>query len=154
MTVYPPFVDPAQSPPPLESLGRVHIVGIGGSGMSAIARLLLSAGVPVSGSDAVATDHAEGLHGARIEIGHDASHIRDADTVVVSTAIRESNPEVAEARRRGLPVVHRAVAMASVAAGRRVLAVAGAHGKTSTTSMLATVLEHCGADPSTRSAVN
>ena len=148
MTVYPPYVDPAAEIPSLESLGRVHIVGIGGSGMSAIARLLLAAGVPVSGSDAVETDHAAGLRGARISIGHDAGHVAEADTVVVSTAIRDDNPEVAEARRRGLPVLHRAVAMASVAAGRRVLAVAGAHGKTSTTSMLATVLEHCGADPS------
>ncbi len=148
MTVYPPFVDPAVPPPALESLGRVPIVGIGGSGMSAIARLLLDAGVPVSGSDAVATDHAEGLHGAHIEIGHDAAHLRDADTVVVSTAIRETNPEVVEARRRGIPVLHRSVALASVAAGRRVVAVAGAHGKTSTTSMLATTLESCGADPS------
>jgi len=148
MTVYPPYVDPDQPPPILASLGRVHIVGIGGSGMSAIARLLLDAGLTVSGSDAVATDHAEGLHGAHIEIGHDAAHVRDADTVVVSTAIRENNPEVAEARRRGLPVLHRSVALASIAAGRRVVAVAGAHGKTSTTSMLATTLEHCGAAPS------
>jgi len=148
MTVYPPYVDPGRPPPSLASLGRVHIVGIGGSGMSAIARLLLDAGVTVSGSDAVATDHAAGLHGARIEIGHDAAHVRDADTLVVSTAIRESNPEVVEARRRGLPVLHRSIAMASVAAGRRVVAVAGAHGKTSTTSMLATTLESCGADPS------
>ncbi|MBA2390672.1 MAG: UDP-N-acetylmuramate--L-alanine ligase [Geodermatophilaceae bacterium] len=148
MTVYPPYVDPGRPPPALASLGRVHIVGIGGSGMSAIARLLLDAGVTVSGSDAVATDHAAGLHGARIEIGHDAAHVRDADTLVVSTAIRESNPEVVEARRRGLPVLHRSIAMASVAAGRRVVAVAGAHGKTSTTSMLATTLESCGADPS------
>ncbi|MBA2415484.1 MAG: UDP-N-acetylmuramate--L-alanine ligase [Geodermatophilaceae bacterium] len=148
MTVYPPYVDPDQLPPALESLGRVHIVGIGGSGMSAIARLLLAAGIPVSGSDAVATDHAQGLTGARIEIGHDPAHVRDADTVVVSTAIRESNPEVVEARRRGLPVLHRSLALASVAAGRRVVAVAGAHGKTSTTSMLATTLQYCGADPS------
>jgi len=148
MRVYPPYVDPDQPVPPLASLGRVHIVGIGGSGMSAIARLLLDAGLDVSGSDAVATDHAEGLHGARIEIGHDAAHIRDADTLVVSTAIRENNLEVVEARRRGLPVLHRSVALASVAAGRRVVAVAGAHGKTSTTSMLATTLDYCGADPS------
>lgn len=148
MTVYPPYVDPGQPTPALSSLGRVHIVGIGGSGMSAIARLLLDAGVPVSGSDAVQTDHAQGLAGARIEIGHAAANLGDADTVVVSTAIRESNPEVTEARRRGLPVLHRSVAMASVAGDRRVLAVAGAHGKTSTTSMLATALDRCGLDPS------
>ena len=146
--VYPPYVDPTAPVPELATLGRVHIVGIGGSGMSAIARLLIDAGVPVSGSDAVETDHAAGLRGATVVIGHDAAHVAEADTVVVSTAIRESNPEVAEARRRGLPVLHRSIAMASVAAGRRVVAVAGAHGKTSTTSMLATALESCGADPS------
>lgn len=148
MTVYPPYVNPDEPIPSLDSLGRVHIVGIGGSGMSAIARLLLDAGVPVSGSDAVATDHAAGLQGATVHIGHRADNVAQADSVVVSTAIREANPEVAEARRRGVPVLHRSVAMASIAAGRRVLAVAGAHGKTSTTSMLATTLEHCGADPS------
>jgi len=131
-------------------LGRVHFVGIGGAGMSGIARILLARGVPVSGSDAKDSSVLVGLRalGARVHVGHDARQVADADTVVVSTAIRETNPEVVEARRRGLRVLPRAAALASVMAGRRAVAVAGTHGKTTTTSMLTVALQHCGADPS------
>ena len=86
--------------------------------------------------------------GAVVHVGHAAAQLGDADTVVVSTAIRPDNPELVEARRRGLRVLHRAAALASVMLGRQGIAVAGTHGKTTTTSMLTTVLRHCGADPS------
>jgi UDP-N-acetylmuramate--alanine ligase len=133
-----------------EELGRVHFVGIGGAGMSGIARILLARGVRVSGSDAKDSGVLVGLRaiGARVHVGHRASQVADADTVVVSTAIRETNPEVVEARRRGVRVLPRAAALASVMAGRRAVAVAGTHGKTTTTSMLTVALQHCGADPS------
>jgi UDP-N-acetylmuramate--alanine ligase len=133
-------------------MNRVHFVGIGGAGMSGIARIMLSRGITVSGSDAAPSALLDELvaHGARVCLGHAAANLGDlgpADTLVVSTAIRPDNPELAEARRRGLAVVHRAAALASVMAGRRVIAVAGTHGKTTTTSMLTTVLRDCGADP-------
>ena len=83
-----------------------------------------------------------------MHVGHDAQHVGDADTVVVSTAIRATNPELLEADRRGLRVLHRAGALASVMVGRRAVAVAGTHGKTTTTSLLTVAIQHCGADPS------
>ncbi|GAA0851950.1 UDP-N-acetylmuramate--L-alanine ligase [Streptosporangium amethystogenes subsp. fukuiense] len=131
-------------------LGRVHFIGIGGSGMSGIARILLKRGVQVSGSDARGSDIATELRelGARVHIGHAASHIKQVDTVVVSTAIRDSNPELGEALRQGLRVIPRAAALASVMAGRTGVALAGTHGKTTTTSMLTVALQKCGADPS------
>jgi UDP-N-acetylmuramate--alanine ligase len=133
-----------------DELGRVHFVGIGGAGMSGIARIMLARGVPVSGSDAKASSVLVGLRaiGARVHVGHAAEQVEGADTVVVSTAIRESNPEVVEARRRRLRVLPRAAALASVMAGRRAVAITGTHGKTTTTSMLTVALQHCGADPS------
>lgn len=134
---------------PLEELGRVHFVGIGGAGMSGIARVMLARGAAVSGSDAAgsaALDELAAL-GARVHTGHAAGQVGDADTLVVSSAIRESNPELAEARRRGLRVLHRAAALASLMAGRRVTAVTGTHGKTTVTSMIATVLLETGAGP-------
>ncbi|MGY1593749.1 UDP-N-acetylmuramate--L-alanine ligase [Geodermatophilus sp. SYSU D00708] len=136
--------------PTLAELGAVHFVGIGGAGMSGIARILLARGVPVSGSDRRDTPTLLALRalGARVELGHDAAHLGDADTVVVSTAIREDNPELAAARARGLRVLPRAVALAAVMAGKRSVAVAGTHGKTSTTSMLTVAVQSCGADPS------
>jgi UDP-N-acetylmuramate--alanine ligase len=138
---------PVPSP---EELGAVHFIGIGGAGMSGIARILLARGVPVSGSDRRDTPTLLALRalGARVEVGHDAAHLGDADTVVVSTAIRPDNPELAAARERGLRVLPRAVALAAVMAGRRSVAVAGTHGKTSTTSMLTVAVQACGADPS------
>ncbi|MGY1632099.1 UDP-N-acetylmuramate--L-alanine ligase [Geodermatophilus sp. SYSU D01186] len=136
--------------PSLAELGAVHFVGIGGAGMSGIARILLARGVPVSGSDRRDTPTLLALRalGARVELGHDAAHLGDADTVVVSTAIREDNPELAAARSRGLRVLPRAVALAAVMAGKRSVAVAGTHGKTSTTSMLTVAVQACGVDPS------
>ncbi|WNV77354.1 UDP-N-acetylmuramate--L-alanine ligase [Geodermatophilus sp. DSM 44513] len=136
--------------PGLAELGAVHFVGIGGAGMSGIARILLARGVRVSGSDRRDTPTLLALRalGARVELGHDPAHLGDADTVVVSTAIREDNPELAAARARALRVLPRAVALAAVMAGRRSVAVAGTHGKTSTTSMLTVAVQACGADPS------
>ncbi|WP_448623851.1 UDP-N-acetylmuramate--L-alanine ligase [Geodermatophilus sp. URMC 64] len=136
--------------PALGELGAVHFVGIGGAGMSGIARILLARGVAVSGSDRRDTPTLLALRalGARVEVGHDPAHLGDADTVVVSTAIRDDNPELAAARERGLRVLPRAVALAAVMAGRRSVAVAGTHGKTSTTSMLTVAVQACGVDPS------
>lgn len=118
--------------------------------MSGIARILLARGIAVSGSDAKESGVLAGLRalGARVDVGHAASNLGDADTVVVSTAIRENNPEIVEAKSRGLLILPRAAALASVMAGRRAVAVAGTHGKTTTTSMLTVALQHCGADPS------
>ena len=131
-------------------LGRVHFVGIGGAGMSGIARILLARGVRVSGSDAKDSRSLAALAalGAQVWVGHDAGHVDGADTVVVSTAIRDTNPEVVESRRRGVRILPRAAALAAVMAGSRGVAVAGTHGKTTTTSMLTVLLQHCGLDPS------
>jgi len=136
--------------PTAESLGRVHFVGIGGAGMSGIARILLGRGAPVSGSDAKESAVLLALRalGARVSVGHSADNLADADTVVFSTAIRANNPELVAARERGLLVLPRGVALAAVLAGRRSVAVAGTHGKTSTTSMLTVALQDCGVDPS------
>jgi UDP-N-acetylmuramate--alanine ligase len=135
---------------PADRLGRVHFVGIGGAGMSGIARIMLGRGIPVSGSDAKDSELLADLRamGATTYVGHAAEHVGDASTVVVSTAIRETNPELAAARERGLLVLHRAAALASLMDGRRSVAVAGTHGKTTTTSMLTVALQHAGADPS------
>jgi UDP-N-acetylmuramate--alanine ligase len=134
---------------PVEKLGRVHFTGIGGAGMSGIARIMLARGVAVSGSDAAASAALAELAslGARVHVGHSAEHLREADTLVVSSAIRPDNPELAEAVRRGIRVLHRAGALASLMFGRRVIAVSGTHGKTTTTSMITTVLRETGADP-------
>jgi len=142
------LVEPVD-PVPLPELGRVHFTGIGGAGMSGIARIMIARGVKVSGSDAAASDLLTALagQGADVHVGHAAANIDGADTLVVSTAIREDNPELAEARRRGLRVLHRAAALASVMLGRRGVAVAGTHGKSTTTGMLTTILRHGGADP-------
>jgi UDP-N-acetylmuramate--alanine ligase len=137
------------APVPLADLGRVHFTGIGGAGMSGIARIMIARGVAVSGSDSAAGDQLASLValGADVHVGHAAPNVADADTVVVSSAIRPDNPELAAARARGLRVVHRAAALASVMLGRRGVAVAGTHGKTTTTSMITTALRRCGADP-------
>jgi len=134
---------------PADGLGRVHFVGIGGAGLSAIARIMLARGLPVSGSDGTDSPVLEALRsaGARVSLGHDAAHVEHADTVVVSTAVHDDNPEYVEAVRRGLVVLPRSAALASVMAGRRVVAVAGTHGKTTTTSLLTVALQAAGADP-------
>lgn len=133
-----------------DRLGRVHFVGIGGAGLSGIARIMLARGLTVSGSDAKESRALEALRalGARCWVGHAAEHVHDVDTLVVSTAVREDNPEVLEAQRLGLRVLPRSAALEAVMAGRRVVAVAGTHGKTTTTSLLTVALQHCGADPS------
>ena len=142
------LVTPAETVP-LEKLGRVHFLGIGGAGMSGLARIMLSRGVAVSGSDAAPSAQLSELAalGAEVHVGHSAAHLGAADTLVSTSAVRESNPELAEARRRGMPVLHRAAGLASVMLGRRVIAVAGTHGKTTTTSMITTVLRDYDADP-------
>ncbi len=133
-----------------DELGRVHFVGIGGAGMSGIARVLLARGSAVSGSDAKDSRTIAALRalGAQISLGHDAASVEGADTVVVSTAIRPDNPELVAARSTGLPVLLRAEALAALLRGRRGVAVAGTHGKTTTTSMLTVAIQHCGVDPS------
>jgi UDP-N-acetylmuramate--alanine ligase len=138
------------APVAVGELGRVHFIGIGGAGMSGIARILLVRGVTVSGSDVARSEQLDALAalGATVHVGHAAGNLGAADTVVISSAIREENPELSEARRRGVRVLHRAAALASVMLGRQGIAVAGTHGKTTTTSMLTTVLRHCGAEPS------
>ncbi|RCG32963.1 UDP-N-acetylmuramate--L-alanine ligase [Sphaerisporangium album] len=138
------------APVAAEELGRVHFIGIGGAGMSGIARILLKRGVKVSGSDARSSAMVTELRdlGAIVHVGHAASHIKNIDTVVVSTAIRDSNPELGEALRQGLRVIPRAAALAAVMVGRTGIAVAGTHGKTTTTSMLTVALQKCGRDPS------
>src|SRR3954453_22481257 len=135
---------------PADRLGRVHFVGIGGAGLSGIARIMLARGIAVSGSDGPDSPALEGLRslGARCYFGHGGAHVADADTLVVSTAVREDNPEVVEARRRGLRLLPRSAAPQSVVAARQVVAVAGTHGKTTTPSLLPVALQHCGADPS------
>ncbi|MQA78208.1 MAG: UDP-N-acetylmuramate--L-alanine ligase [Streptosporangiales bacterium] len=133
-----------------DELGRVHFMGIGGAGMSGIARILLSRGVEVSGCDAKESRALSALQaiGATVHVGHDAAHVSDADSLVVSTAIRRDHPEPVAAHEAGLRVLPRAAALASVMAGQRGVAVAGTHGKTTTTSLLTVALQHCAADPS------
>ena len=127
----------------------MHFVGIGGSGMSGIAEVLLNLGYSVSGSDlkrSPVTDRLAGL-GARVEEGHDAAHVAGAQVVVTSTAVRPDNPEVVEARRQGIPVIPRAEMLAELMRLKYGIAVAGSHGKTTTTSMVAAVLDKGGLDP-------
>jgi UDP-N-acetylmuramate--alanine ligase len=135
---------------PADRLGRVHFVGIGGAGLSGIARIMLARGIEVSGSDARQSRALDALRalGARCHVGHAAEQVHDADTVVVSTAVRADNPEVVEAQRLGLRLLPRSAALDAVMQGRQVVAVAGTHGKTTTTSLLTVALQHCGADPS------
>jgi UDP-N-acetylmuramate--alanine ligase len=128
---------------------HVHFVGIGGIGMSGIAELLANLAYVVSGSDekrSAVTDRLQTL-GIRVAVGHDAAHVGDADVVVISSAVRPSNAEVVEATRRQIPVIPRAEMLAELMRLRFAIAVAGAHGKTTTTSMIALVLERAGLDP-------
>ncbi len=131
-------------------LGTVHFVGIGGSGMSGIARILLGMGHKVTGSDLRDTAAVAALRelGAEIFIGHDASHLGNPDTVVVTSALWPTNPEYLLAKERGIPVIHRSQALAYLTSKRRVIAVAGAHGKTTSTGMIITGLLAMGEDPS------
>jgi len=133
----------------MKRVRRIHFVGIGGAGMSGIAELTRNLGFEVSGSDMrenQATRRLEAL-GARIHIGHDAAHVAEADAVVISSAVGDDNPEVVAARARRVPVVPRAEMLAELMRFRYGIAVAGTHGKTTTTSLVASVLSEGGLDP-------
>lgn len=136
--------------PPCEELGRVHFVGVGGAALSGLARIMATRGVVVTGSDVKDSTLLDGLRslGVTCWVGHHATHVDDADTVVVSTAVRADNPEVVRANERGLQVWPRSAAVQSVMLGRTAVVVTGTHGKTTTTSMLATALLASNADPS------
>ncbi|MBX6421530.1 MAG: UDP-N-acetylmuramate--L-alanine ligase [Nevskia sp.] len=134
---------------PMRRIRRIHLLGIGGSGMAGIAEVLLNLGYEVSGSDlkeSTATRRLASL-GARVEYGHDPARIQGADVVVVSTAVKENNPELAAARAARIPVVRRAEMLAELMRFRYGVAVAGTHGKTTTTSLIASVLAEGGLDP-------
>lgn len=133
-----------------DAFGSTHFVGIGGAGMSVVAQLLAAQGVEVSGCDrqqsAVISDlRSQGIH---VDVGHDASHARGIDTLVISTAVRTDNPDVVGAKRGGVKVVHRSEALAALMNSQRSVAVAGTHGKTTTTAMLASALHSGGVDAS------
>ncbi|WP_129305944.1 UDP-N-acetylmuramate--L-alanine ligase [Streptomyces sp. L2] len=133
------------------AMDRPHFIGIGGAGMSGIAKILAQRGAKVAGSDAKDSATAEALRtlGVTVHIGHAAGHLADdASCVVVSSAIRADNPELVRAAELGIPVVHRADALAALMTGLRPIAVAGTHGKTTTTSMLAVSLTELGREPS------
>ncbi|MFJ2604116.1 UDP-N-acetylmuramate--L-alanine ligase [Streptomyces sp. NPDC087425] len=133
------------------AMERPHFIGIGGAGMSGIAKILAQRGAKVAGSDARESETAEALRalGVTVHIGHAAGHLADdASCVVVSSAIRQDNPELARAAELGVPVVHRSDALAGLMEGLRPIAVAGTHGKTTTTSMLAVSLGAVGLNPS------
>jgi UDP-N-acetylmuramate--alanine ligase len=128
---------------------HVHFVGIGGAGMSALARVLLDRGFSVSGSDVTANDAVRDLagRGARVGIGHAAEHVLGADCVVFTTVVAPDNPELQAARAAGIPVLHRSELLAELMAAGKSIAIAGAHGKTTTTSMIAHALVALGYDP-------
>jgi UDP-N-acetylmuramate--alanine ligase len=128
---------------------KIHMIGIGGAGMSGVAEVLNNRGHTVTGSDLKESPYTRRLRqvGITVYIGHAAHQVGDADQVVISTAIPKTNPELLEARRRSIPVIPRAAALASILEGARSIAVAGTHGKTTTTSMTAHALKALGEDP-------
>ena len=132
-----------------QNVGPIHFVGIGGIGMSGIAEVLLTTGYTVQGSDARESDITRRLArlGATIQIGQRAENLEGAEVVVISSAIKPGNPELDEARRKGLPVVRRAEMLAELMRLKSNVAIAGTHGKTTTTTMVATLLEAGGLDP-------
>jgi UDP-N-acetylmuramate--alanine ligase len=136
--------------PDAADLGRVHFLAIGGAGMSGVARIMLARGIAVTGSDAKDVPVLKALEseGAHVWVGFHPAHQERADALVMSSSIRDDNVELVAARERGVPVLHRAQGLASLMQGRRPVAVAGANGKTTTTSMLTVALQSCGLDPS------
>ena len=144
------MIKPDFSQPLPAELGSVHFVGIGGSGMSGIARLFLAAGHRVSGSDRSENHNTEALRelGATITIGHDAANLGDAEALVFTTALWPDNPEYLLAAERGIPLLHRSQALAWLINRQRLVAVAGAHGKTTSTGMIITAMLELGEDPS------
>jgi UDP-N-acetylmuramate--alanine ligase len=128
---------------------KIHMIGIGGAGMSGVAEVLKNRGHTVTGSDLKDSPYTRRLRdaGITVYVGHAANQVGDADQVVISTAIPKTNPELLEARRRSIPVIPRAAALASILEGSRSIAVAGTHGKTTTTSMTAHALKALGEDP-------
>ncbi len=144
------MIKPDFSQPVPDDLGTVHFVGIGGSGMSGIARILLGMGHKVTGSDLRDTSNVAALRelGAEIHIGHAAEHLGNPDTVVVTSALWPTNPEYVLAKERGIPVIHRSQALAYLTTKHRLVAVAGAHGKTTSTGMIITALLELGVSPS------
>jgi UDP-N-acetylmuramate--alanine ligase len=133
-----------------EDLGSVHLIGIGGVGMGGLARLLLTRGVPVSGSELREWPALAALRalGGTVHMAHQESNLDGVDTVVYSSAIPQDHLELVEARRRGLRVMHRSEALAAAMTNRQTIAVAGTHGKTTTTSIMTVILQHAGQDPS------
>src|SRR3989338_8174659 len=128
---------------------KVHFIGIGGIGMSGIAEVLLSQGYTVSGSDLSESDTTRRLAslGAVVNYGHEEKNINHSDVVVVSSAIDEKNPEIQAARRRKIPIIQRAEMLGELMKMQTGIAIAGTHGKTTTTSMIATIVQHSGLDP-------
>lgn len=133
----------------LKDIHKIHFVGIGGAGMSALAKILVEKGYEVSGSDLHGSELVEKLKelGAKVYEGQAAEHVHGVDAIVVSTAIRDTNPEVVEAKRQGIQKLHRSDINAALLNAAKGIAVAGAHGKTTTTSMLGVALDHAGVSP-------
>ncbi|MDP5025455.1 MAG: UDP-N-acetylmuramate--L-alanine ligase [Aquiluna sp.] len=144
------MIKPDYTQPVPKELGTIHFIGIGGSGMSGIARLVIGMGHRVTGSDVRDSPNIGQLRalGAEIHIGHDADKLGTPDTVVVTSALWPHNPELLEARARGLPILHRSALLAHLASSGKLISVAGAHGKTTSTGMVITALHELGADPS------
>ena len=143
------MIRPDLSLPIPERIEAAHFIGIGGSGMSGLARMFLERGIRVSGSDRADSAALQELAtlGARVYVGHDAANLGDADTVIHTGAIWPENPEFVTAKERGMPVIHRSQALYWLIGGRRLVSVAGAHGKTTSTGMIVTALRKLDADP-------
>ncbi|HEX5730472.1 Mur ligase domain-containing protein, partial [Microbacterium sp.] len=143
------MIRPDLSLPIPERIEAAHFIGIGGSGMSGLARMFLERGIRVSGSDRADSAALQELAalGARVTVGHDAANLGDADTVIHTGAIWPENPEFIAAKERGMPVIHRSQALHWLIGGRRLVSVAGAHGKTTSTGMIVTALRELDADP-------
>jgi UDP-N-acetylmuramate--alanine ligase len=140
---------PTLGVPSLHGVSRVHLIGVGGAGMRNLARVFQARGLTVTGSDLKDSAYLSELaaDGVKVRAGHDPAAMGDPEVVVISSAIASDNPELEAARTRGIPVWRRQQALAALAAGHRSIGVAGTHGKTTTTSMVAVVLEHAGLDP-------